>query len=121
IVDGATLRKQVYGHPSLSQGWNGGATVGLTVVQATQNQFSFAGSLALVRVVPTVSWLDPRNRTSVDYAQSYGKITQPAYIDAGGFLVPSTSTKSSILHVGAERDQYVSSRAYYLGTVSFDH
>jgi hypothetical protein len=35
--------------------------------------------------------------------------------------VPSTSTKSSILHVGAERDQYVSSRAYYLGMVSFDH
>lgn len=121
IVDDATLQKQVFGHPSFSQGWNGGATVGLTAVRAAQNQFSFAGSLALVRVVPTVSWLDPRNRTTVDYAQSYGKITQPAYTAADGSLVPSTSTKSSILHVGAERDQYVSSRAYYLGTVSFDH
>lgn len=121
IVDDAELRKQVYGHPSFTEGWNGGATVGLTVVQATQNQFSYAASLALVRVVPTASWLDPRNRTSFDYAQSYGKITQPSYTAADGTFVPSSSTKSSILHVGAERDQYVSSRAYYLGTVSFDH
>ncbi|HET8637910.1 MAG TPA: DUF481 domain-containing protein [Acidobacteriaceae bacterium] len=121
IVDDAELRKQVYGRPSFTEGWNGGATVGVTVVQATQNQSSFAASLALVRVVPTASWLDPRNRTSFDYAQSYGKITQPSYTAADGTFVPSTSTKSSILHVGAERDQYVSSRAYYLGTVSFDH
>ncbi|MFZ0662622.1 MAG: DUF481 domain-containing protein [Acidobacteriaceae bacterium] len=121
IIDQATLHKQIFGHPSFTQGWNGGATIGLTVVQATQNQFSFAGSLGLVRVVPTASWLDPRNRTSLDYAQSYGKITQPAYTAADGTFVPSNSTKSSILHVGAERDQYISSRAYYLGMVSFDH
>ncbi|MGB7189937.1 MAG: DUF481 domain-containing protein, partial [Acidobacteriaceae bacterium] len=121
IIDDATLRKQVFGHPSFTEGWNGGATVGLTAVRAAQNQFSFAGSLAMVRVVPTASWLDPRNRTAVDYAQSYGKITEPAYTAADGTFIPSTSTKSSILHVGAERDQYVSSRAYYLGMVSFDH
>lgn len=121
IVDDVTLRKQVYGHPGFLEGWNGGATVGVTVVQATQNQSSFAGSLALVRVVPSVSWLDPRNRTSVDYEQSYGKITQPAYTEVDGTFVPSSYTKSSILHIGAERDQYVSSRAYYLGIVSFDH
>jgi hypothetical protein len=121
VVDDAELHKQVFGHPSFFEGWNGGATVGVTVVQATQNQFSFAGSLALVRVVPSASWLDPRNRTSFDYAQSYGKITQPAYTAANGVFVPSTFTKSSILHVGAERDQYMSSRAYYLGTISFDH
>src|SRR6185437_6832980 len=67
VVDDAELHKQVFGHPSFFEGWNGGATVGVTVVQATQNQFSFAGSLALVRVVPSASWLDPRNRTSFDY------------------------------------------------------
>lgn len=121
IVDEADLRKQVYGHPGFFEGWNGGATVGVTIVQATQNQSSFAGSLALVRAVPSVSWLAPRNRTSVEYAQSYGKITQPAYTAADGTFVPSSFTKSSILHVGAERDEYLSSRAYALGTVSFDH
>ncbi|MGH9586618.1 MAG: DUF481 domain-containing protein [Acidobacteriaceae bacterium] len=121
IVDDATLRKQVYGHPGLGEGWNGGATLGVTIVQATQNQSSFAAALALVRAIPSVSWLAPRNRTSLDYAQSYGKITQPAYTLPDGTFVPSTSTKSSILHVGAERDEYISSRAYVLGMVSFDH
>lgn len=121
IVDDADLQKQVYGHPSFFEGWNGGATLGVTVVQATQDQFSMAASLGLVRVVPSASWLDPRNRTTFDYAQSYGKITQPAFTAADGTIVPSSSTKSSILHVGAERDQYFSSRAYVLGMVSFDH
>jgi hypothetical protein len=103
IVDDAELRKQVYGHPSIFEGWNGGATVGVTVEQATQNQSTFAASLALVRVVPSASWLDPRNRTSFDYAQSYGKITQPAYTAADGTFVPSSSTKSSNRKGGAER------------------
>jgi Protein of unknown function, DUF481 len=121
IVDEKTLDKQVLGHPGFFQGWNGGATVGLTLVQATQNQYSFAASLGLVRVVPTVDWLSPRNRTTLNYAQSYGKITQPSYTDANGNFVPSTYTKSSIFHADAERDEYVSPRFYYLGTVAFDH
>lgn len=121
IVDEADLQKQLFGHPSFTQGWNGGATVGITAVKATQNQFSMATSLALVRTIPTANWLSPRNRSELDFAQSYGKITQPAYTLPGGVVVPSTYTKSSILHFGGERDEYVSARAYYLGTVAFDH
>ena len=90
-------------------------------MQATQNQYSFNASVGLQRVVPTVSWLDPRNRTTVDYAQSYGKITEPAYTDANGNFVPSNYTKSSLFHADAERDQYVSPRFYFLGQVAFDH
>jgi Protein of unknown function, DUF481 len=121
IIDQASLQKQLVGHPGILQGWNGAATVGLTLVQATQNQYAFSGALALARVVPTVNWLAPRNRTTLNYAQSYGKITQPAYTDATGTFVPSTYTKSSILHADAERDEYVSPRFYFLGTVAFDH
>jgi hypothetical protein len=121
IIDQASLSKQLLGHPSFFQGWNGGATVGLTLVQATQNQYSFAAALALARTVPTADWLAPRNRTTVDYAQSYGKITQPAYTDSTGTFVPSTYTKSSIFHADADRDEYFSPRLYYLGTVAFDH
>jgi hypothetical protein len=121
IIDEASLDKQILRHPGLLQGWNGAATAGLTLVQATQNQYSFAASVGLVRVVPTVSWLDPSNRTAINYAQSYGKITQPAYTAADGTFVPSTYTKSSLFHADAERDEYVSQRFYYLGTLSFDH
>jgi Protein of unknown function, DUF481 len=121
IVDQASLHKQLLGHPGFFQAWNGAATVGLTLVQATQNQYSFAADISLARVVPTVSWLAPRNRTTVNYAQSYGKITEPAYTDSSGAFVPSTYTKSSIFHADAERDQYFSPRFYYLGMLSYDH
>lgn len=121
IVDQTTLNKQVLGHPSFTQGWNGAATASLTIVSATQKQYGFSGSLGLVRVVPTVNWLTTNNRTAFDYSESYGKITEPAYIAADGTAVPSTFTKSSILHADAERDEYFSPRLYYLGTASFDH
>jgi len=121
VIDETTMNKQLRGHPGFFHGWNGAATAGLTLVQATQNQYSFNGAVAFARVVPTVSWLDPRNRTTIDYSQSYGKITDPSYTDANGNFIPSTYTKSSIFHADAERDEYVSPRFYLLGQVSFDH
>ncbi len=121
VVDETTLKKQLSGEPGFFSAWNGGATFGLTLVQATQNLYSYNGAVALARVVPTASWLDPRNRTTIDYSQSYGKITDPAYTDANGNFVPSSFSKSSIFHADAERDQYVSPRFYFLGQVSFDH
>jgi hypothetical protein len=120
IIDEATLNKQIFGHPGFFVGWNGGLTAGATIVQATQKQYTFNGAVALVRVVPTVTWLDPSNRTTVDFTGSYGKITQPAYYSLGAFY-PATDTKSAIYHADAERDQYFSPRFYALALTSFDH
>jgi hypothetical protein len=111
IVDGPTLNKQLFQEPSFFAGWNGAATAGATLVKATQNQYTVSGGLGLVRVVPTVSWLDPRNRTSADFTGSYGKITQPG----------SPSIKSAIYHIDGERDQYVSPRLFALAQTAFDH
>jgi hypothetical protein len=121
IVDQPTLDKQVNHRPSLATGWNGSATAGATLVAATQNQYTFSGALGLVRVVPTLSWLDPRNRTSVGFLGSYGKITEPAYRTPGGVTVPQLVTKSAIFHVEAERDEYFSPRVYALAQTAFDH
>jgi hypothetical protein len=120
IIDEPTLDKQIRRFPPFFSGWNGGATAGATLVAATQNDYNFSGSLGLIRVVPTVSWLDPRNRMTVDFSGSYGKITQPAYF-AGDVLIPKTVTKSAIYHADFERDQYFSPRVYALGNMAFDH
>ncbi|HTV16756.1 MAG TPA: DUF481 domain-containing protein [Acidobacteriaceae bacterium] len=120
IVDKATLDKEVNHNPGFFTGWNGSATAGATLVSATQNQYTVSGALSLVRVVPTVTWLDTRNRTSTDFAGSFGKITQPAYVNAGTYT-PATSTKSSILHFDAERDEYLSPRFFGLGQMALDH
>ncbi len=120
IVDQATLNKQILGNPGIFAAWNGAVTGGATIVQATQKQYSFTGALALVRTVPTITWLNPRNRTILDFTGSYGKITQPAYISEGVFY-PATNTKSSIYHADAERDKYFSPRMYALVQAAFDH
>lgn len=120
IVDEATLHKQVYGHPGFFQAWNGSATAGATIVQATQKSYNFSGAVGLVRVVPSLTWLDPRNRTAVDFLGSYGKITQPAFV-SGGVFYPPTNTKTSIYHADIERDQYFTPRMYVLGLGAWDH
>jgi hypothetical protein len=120
IVDQATLTKELIGKPGFFEGWNGAATAGATIVQATQKQYTFNGAVTLARVVPTVTWLNPSNRTTIDFTGSYGKITQPAYVSEGVFY-PATDTKSAIYHADAERDQYFSPRLYALVQTSFDH
>ena len=127
VMDDATLRKQVLSAPGFFEGWNGAATAGATLVSATTDQYTFSGAISLVRAVPVVPWLDPRNKTLFGLTESYGKLTQPAYSYAatppatGNVLVPANVTKSSIFHLGAERDQYFSSRVYALAQIAFDH
>lgn len=111
IVDQPTLDKQLFHEPSFLSAWNGAATAGATLVKATQNQYTISGALSLVRAIPSVAWLNPRNRTSADFTGSYGKITQPG----------ATPLKSSIYHIDGERDQYFSSRFFALGQTAFDH
>jgi hypothetical protein len=120
IVDQATLTKELIGKPGFFEGWNGAATAGATIVEATQKQYTFNGAVTLARVVPTVTWLNPSNRTTIDFTGSYGKITQPAYVSEGVFY-PATDTKSAIYHADAERDEYFSPRVYALAQTSFDH
>ena len=123
VMDVATLNKQVNHQPSFLGGWNGPATAGATLVTATQNQYTVSGAIGLVRVVPTVSWLNPRDRTSMDFSGSFGKITQPAYINPGPppTTVAVVTTKTAIYHADAERDEYFSPRFFALGQTAFDH
>jgi hypothetical protein len=124
IMDSAELDKQMNHEPNFFEGWNGSASAGATIVSATEKQYTFTGTIGLQRTVPTVNWLDPRNKTSIGFNESYGKITQPAYTylgTAGLVTVPSIITQSAITHFAAERDQYFTSRLYVLGEVSFDH
>ena len=124
ILDEPTLDKDLHHQPGFLAGWNGAATAGATLVTATQNQYTFSGGVGLVRTVPTVSWLNPRDRTSLDFIGSYGKITQPSYFAVPGdptSFVPSVSTKSAIYHADAERDEYFSPRLFALAQVAFDH
>jgi len=70
---------------------------GISLVEATQKADTFTGAISLVRVEPSVNWLNPSNRTLFDFSGSYGKVSQPGVPDI----------KTDIVHADAERDEYV--------------
>jgi hypothetical protein len=122
IVSRKEFDRQVSGPHKFTEGWNGTLTAGASIVRSTTSATTFTAGLSLIRALPTVSWLPPRNRTTIDVNESYGKNTSPTNIPPiPGTPNPEVITLSSIFHADAERDEYVSPRFYALGDTSFDH
>jgi hypothetical protein len=111
MIDEDTYGKEVRRNPGFGYGWTGAITAGATLVEATQNSRSFTGAATLVRTIPTVGWLDPRNRTTLDFNAAYGSITQPG----------TAGTKTNIINGDAEHDWYFSPRFYFLVDAAWDH
>jgi len=111
ILDDATYQKEIHRKIHWHDGWDGHIDTGSTTIRATQNSYLFMMNTHLERNIPTVPWLDPKLRTTVDFTWSIGQTTQPD--------VPTT--KTNVYHVGAERDEYYSRRGYYLQMLSYDH
>ena len=120
LIDEPTFRRETDPHPSIWYGWNGAVSAGATIVRSTQNATTFNASVALIRNFPTVSYLPPRNRTTVDLSESYGNQRSPGAIP-NPLGLPDQLVKTSIFHADAEQDEYLSRRFYYLGEVAFDH
>jgi hypothetical protein len=111
IVDDATYQKEIHRRIGFRSGWDGHITTGTSMIFSTQNTSLFQVDTALKRSVPTVSWLDPKLRTTLDFTLSAGKTTQPG----------TETTITNIFHVGSERDEYFSRRGYYLQVLTLDH
>jgi Protein of unknown function, DUF481 len=111
IIDEDTYGKEVRTSPGFFSGWSGSVTAGATLVEATQNSRSFTGGSTLVRNVPSVTWLDPRQRTTFDFTGAYGSVTQPG----------TAGSKTNIIHGDAEQDWYFSPRFYFLVDAAWDH
>jgi hypothetical protein len=111
IVDDASYQKEIHRRIGFKSGWDGHITTGSTTIFSTQKSYLLTVSTMLRRSVPTVSWLDPKLRTTVDFNLSAGETTQ----------IGQPTTITNVFHVGAERDEYFSPRGYYLQVTSFDH
>jgi hypothetical protein len=64
-----------------------------------------------VRAIPTADWLEPRDRTILDFGAASGKVTQPG----------TPTVKTEIYHFLAERDEYLSPRIFGFGQAAYDH
>ncbi|HLG95863.1 MAG TPA: DUF481 domain-containing protein [Bryobacteraceae bacterium] len=111
IVDQPTFEKATTRKSGVFEDWAGAVTLGATLVNATQDNRTFTGAISLMRAEPAETWLNPHNRTSLDFTAAYGDISQP-----------HTSTiKTSIFHGDVERDEYLFDSIFAFGRGDFDH
>jgi Protein of unknown function, DUF481 len=119
LVDSATYSKEVTSNPGIWYGWHGTLAGGISIIESTQTGQNYTAAVNLVRLVPSVDFLPPRTRSTINILETYGKIDQP--------FIPSTPpilasvTKTNIFHADAEHDKYFSPSLYGLVGASFDH
>jgi hypothetical protein len=111
FIDPSAFDKTVVHPPRFYQGFGGTATLGASLVRATQDSTTYNGALNLIQTSPGVAWLPPRNRTSVNFMQSYGTVSQ----------ANTPTVETNILHADTERDEYFSQRMYVFVSGAFDH
>jgi len=111
VVDQPAFDKAVNRHSGFSQDWGGAVTAGASLVESTQQAYTFTGGIALVRAEPTESWLSPSTKTLVNFNAAFGKVSQPNTPDI----------KTGIIHAGVEEDKYFSPRLFGFGVADFDH
>jgi hypothetical protein len=117
VLDQETFENEALKDVNFFHRWTGTATLGSTLISATQNNYTYTGAANLVRSMPSVTYLPPRNRTIANFSGSYSRITQRQA--QGAPVLPDLLT--SIYHVDAERDEYMNSKIYLLAQTSFDH
>jgi Protein of unknown function, DUF481 len=120
LIDSVTYDHEVTSNPGIWYGWGGSISGGITLVESTQTGQTYNLAANLIRLVPSVAFLPPRTRSTINVLETYGKITQPV-IPQTNPPTPDIVAKTNIFHADAEHDKYFTSRFYGLVGVSFDH
>jgi hypothetical protein len=110
-VVNATAFENAFKRQSFFSNWKGGATLGISLTEATQKNQSISSAFSAVRSVPAEDWLQLRRRTTIDFAQAYGKLSEPN--------VPSV--KTNLAHAAVEQDWYLKPRLFVFARAAFDH
>src|SRR5216684_1086967 len=120
LIDDATFTTEVTSNPGIWYGWHGSVSGGITVIESTQTGQSYNLAVTLARLIPSVDFLPPRTRSTINVLETYGKITQPAILQT---ILPTLAsvTKTNIFHADAEHDKYFTPRFFGLVGASFDH
>jgi hypothetical protein len=120
LIDDATYTAEVTNNPGIWYGWHGAISGGITLIESTQTGQNYNAAVTLARLIPSVDFLPPRTRSTINVLETYGKITQPAIPQT----IPPTLasvTKTNIFHADAEHDKYFTPKLYVLVGASFDH
>jgi Protein of unknown function, DUF481 len=117
----ATFHHEIQNESDLLYGWAGSITLGASLVDATNSNQTYTGSVALIRSIPTIAWLPPASKTTLNLSGTYGLAKNPEIISDGEIFQAASISKTNILHGDAEWDKYLSPAIFALVNASADH
>jgi hypothetical protein len=72
LLDAPTCHREIQSESDFFYGWAGSITLGASLVGATNSAQTYTGSVALTRSIPTIAWLPPASKTTLNLSGTYG-------------------------------------------------
>jgi hypothetical protein len=121
VIDASTFHQELHGESDFLYGWAGSITLGASLADATNSAQTYTGSVALARAIPTIAWLPPMSKTTLNLSGTYGLAENPQIVSRGQIYQSASISKTNILHGDTEYDRYLSPVIFGLVNASADH
>lgn len=121
MLDAPAYRRELHNQSDFFYGWYGTATLGATLVKATNSSQTYTGAVGLVRAIPTVAGLPAGSKTILNLSGTYGLSRAPEIITGNTIYQAASVTKTDILHGDLEYDKFFSPMVFGLVSASADH
>ena len=121
MLDQSAYQRELHNESDLFYGWYGTATLGTSVVKATNSAQTYTGAVALVRAIPTIAGLPAGSKTILNLSGAYGLAKSPEVISGGDVFQTASVTKTDILHGDLEYDKFFTPMVFGLVSGSADH
>jgi hypothetical protein len=121
MLDEPAYRRELHNASDLRYGWYGTATLGATVVTATNSSQTYTGTVGMVRAIPTIAGLPAGSKTILNLSGTYGLAKSPEIVSGGNEFQTASVTKTDILHGDLEYDKFFTPALFGLVSGTADH
>jgi hypothetical protein len=121
MLDATAYQRELHNESDFFYGWTGTATIGATLVEATNTSQTYTGAVAFVRAIPTIAGLPAGSKTILNLSGTYGLAKNPQIISGENVYQTASVTKTDILHGDLEYDKFFTSAIFGLVNASADH
>jgi hypothetical protein len=121
MLDEPAFQRELHNESDFFYGWYGTATLGATVVKATNSAQTYTGTIAMVRAIPTIAGLPAGSKTILNLSGTYGLAKDPLIVSGNDVFQTASVTKTDILHGDLEYDKFRTSMVFGLVNGSADH
>jgi len=121
MLDEAAYQRELHNESDFFYGWYGTATLGATLVQATNSSQTYTGTVGFVRAIPTIAGLPAGSKTILNLSGTYGLARNPEIISGDTVYQTASVGKTNILHGDLEYDKFFTPVVFALVNASADH